>query len=101
LPHVAAGAAGVDHLAPRRHARRIAPHGARRAGDLVDLLALHLQRDQNAPICAGVGAAGHDLAHHRLHVGFGEIVGDVSVAMAVLMSMSSPYPCPCLRARAR
>ena len=61
---VAAGAAGVEQRA--RHVRerleRLA-HRAREAGDLVDGLAAHAQRDREARDLRGRGRAGEDVLH--------------------------------------
>jgi hypothetical protein len=97
VAHVAAGAAGIDDVALCRHARGIAPHRARRAGDLLDPLALHPERDQQGADLCRRRISAHDLAHHRFHVGFAQVAARRergNRGLDVHLKGSQPVPVP-------
>ena len=56
---IAAGADHVDRVRRRRHAQHLGAHGGDRAGDLVDGLAAHAQRHQQAAHLRGRRFARH------------------------------------------
>src|SRR5262249_37176942 len=69
----------------------------RRADDLVHALALHLQRDQKRADLRRGGSAGHDVAHDRFHVRFGEVAavgnnGNGGLDFQKLNRRTSPAP---------
>ena len=72
---VAARAHEIDQVRPLHgDGRRHLAHYHRRAGDLLDCLALHAQPQQQGADLRIRGLAGHDAAHHRRHLVAAEIL---------------------------
>src|SRR6185312_7557519 len=68
-PVVAAGTAGVHQVrGVHLHAHGQLAHDLGGGGDLLHRLALGAHAGEEAADLGGRGTAGHDLAHHRLHV---------------------------------